>query len=137
MIKIFVNGCFDILHVGHISLLNHARSLGDYLLVAIDADSRVRESKGTDRPINNQATRSIVLQNLKSVDRVEIFHSDQELIDIVQNYLPDVMVVGSDWRNKKVIGAEYSKSLVFYDRIHNESTTKIIENYLDRRYLSR
>ena len=129
MTKIFVNGCFDLLHRGHLALLNHAKSQGDYLLVAIDSDQRVAQHKGSSRPVNDQITRKLILENLKAVD--------QELIDIIQAYQPDVMIVGGDWRGRSVIGSQYAKSLVFFDRIDDESTTKTIENYLDRRHLSR
>lgn len=137
MTKIFVNGCFDLLHRGHLALLNHAKSQGDYLLVAIDSDQRVAQHKGSSRPVNDQITRKLILENLKAVDQVKIFASDQELIDIIQAYQPDVMIVGGDWRGRSVIGSQYAKSLVFFDRIDDESTTKTIENYLDRRHLSR
>lgn len=135
MARVFVNGCFDLLHPGHIALLNYAKSLGDNLLVAIDSDQRVQQHKGQDRPINDQTTRSMILENLKAVDQVKIFSSDQELIDIIKAYQPDIMVVGSDWQNKKVLGSEYSQTLKFFNRINDESTTKIIESYVDRRQL--
>lgn len=133
MIKIFVNGSFDILHLGHLELLNTARSLGDHLLVAIDSDRRIGEMKGKDRPFNNQINRYTLMKNLKAVDEVKIFDSDIELIDIIKAYRPDIMMVGSDYRGKRVIGSEYAKKLNFFDRIYNESTSKTIQNYLDRR----
>jgi D-beta-D-heptose 7-phosphate kinase/D-beta-D-heptose 1-phosphate adenosyltransferase len=135
--RIFVNGCFDILHLGHLELLQYAKNQGSYLLVAIDSDRRIREKKGQDRPFNNQNTRKHVMAMLKPVDEVKIFDTDQELIDIVADYRPDIMIVGSDWENKPIIGSEYSKSIMFFNRIGNESTTQTIENYIDRRYLHR
>jgi rfaE bifunctional protein nucleotidyltransferase chain/domain len=137
MTRVFVNGCFDLLHIGHLELLNYARSQGDYLLVAIDSDSRVSNNKGHERPINPERNRAAVLKNFRAVDEVKIFASDQELIDIVKSYQPDIMIVGSDWRNRPVIGSQYSKSLMFFDRIGNESSTKTIESYLNRRHLHR
>jgi rfaE bifunctional protein nucleotidyltransferase chain/domain len=130
--KIFVNGTFDILHSGHIGLLNYAKSLGDILLVAIDSDERVAEKKGLDRPINNQTTRKLILENLKAVDGVEIFGSDIELTNIIKKYSPDIMIVGSDWRGKTVIGSEYAKELIFYERTSDESTTKTLNNFISR-----
>lgn len=130
--KVFVNGTFDILHSGHIGLLNYAKSLGDVLLVAIDDDMRVSEKKGNDRPINNQNTRKLILENLKAVDGVEIFGSDLELTNIIKKYSPDVMIVGSDWRGKPVIGSEYAKELIFYERTDDESTTKTLQNFISR-----
>jgi D-beta-D-heptose 7-phosphate kinase/D-beta-D-heptose 1-phosphate adenosyltransferase len=132
MIKVFVNGTFDVLHRGHLELLNYAKSLGDFLFVAIDSDARITEKKGSDRPFNNQVNRLAVMQNLKPVDRVAVFDNDHELIDLIKDYRPDIMIVGSDWQNQTVIGATYAKSLKFFDRMHNESTTKIIESYINR-----
>ena len=134
-IKVFVNGTFDVLHIGHLELLNYAKQLGTILLIAIDSDRRVSEKKGADRPFNNIINRLSLLENLKAVDMVEVFDSDSELENIIKEYQPDIMVVGSDWRDKKVIGSEFAKKLVFYDRIINESTTKTIESYINRRYL--
>jgi len=96
--KVMVNGTFDILHRGHIELLNYAKSLGNQLLVAVDTDRRVKELKGPTRPINNQNNRKFFLYNLKAVDSVEIFDSTDELIQIMQTYKPDIYVKGSDWK---------------------------------------
>ena len=133
--KVFVNGTFDILHIGHLDLLNYAKSLGTYLLVAVDSDNRVTEKKGSDRPFNKIDNRVALLSNLKAVDKVLVFNSDIELESIIEQYNPDIMLVGSDWKNKKVIGSEYAKELVFFDRTIDESTTKTIENYINRRHL--
>lgn len=135
MKKIFVNGSFDILHTGHLDLLNYAKSLGDFLLVAIDSDERISEKKGKDRPFNNEANRLTLMKNLRSVNDVKVFSSDSDLINIISNYVPDIMIVGSDWKGKYVIGSEYAKQLIFYDRVNDESTTKTIENYINRRSL--
>ena len=78
--SIFVNGTFDVLHPGHIALLNFAKSLGSRLFVAIDSDERVKDFKGPTRPINSVNERKLLLQNLKAVDEVEVFDSDEELI---------------------------------------------------------
>jgi len=133
--RIFVNGTFDILHIGHLDLLNYAKSLGTHLLVAIDSDNRVTEKKGSDRPFNKIANRISLLSNLKAVDEVKIFNNDFELEIIIQNYKPDIMIVGSDWKGKIVIGSKYAKQLIFFDRKIDESTTKTIENYINRRHL--
>lgn len=135
MKKVFVNGTFDILHYGHIDLLNSAKKLGDYLLVAIDSDRRIKEKKGNDRPVNKEINRFTIMHNLKPVDEVKIFDSDQELIDIIKNYMPDVMMVGSDWKFKPIIGGEYAKKIVFFERDNDESTTKTLENFINRRPL--
>jgi D-beta-D-heptose 7-phosphate kinase/D-beta-D-heptose 1-phosphate adenosyltransferase len=131
MKTIFVNGTFDILHPGHVQLLNHARSLGDSLLVAIDGDQRVQELKGSGRPINSEDDRKLMLENLRSVDTVWIFNSDQELEDICRLYNP-VMVKGSDYKDKHIIGQQYCKEIVFYDRIEPYSTTQAIQDISSR-----
>lgn len=132
MKKIFVNGSFDILHTGHLTMLNAAKSLGDYLLVAIDSDRRINEKKGADRPFNDQLNRFTLMQNLKAVNEVKIFDSDEELIDIIKNYQPDLMMVGSDWKGKPIIGGEHTKSIHFFERVNDESTTKTIQRYINR-----
>jgi len=128
---IFVNGTFDILHPGHVQLLNYARSLGDSLIVAIDSDRRVRELKGKDRPINSEDDRKFMLENLCSVDSVWLFDSDQELEDICRLYNP-VMVKGSDYRDRAIVGQQYCKEIVFYDRIEPYSTTQTIQDISSR-----
>lgn len=132
MVKVFVNGTFDLLHTGHLDLLNYAKGLGDTLTVAIDSDERVSKKKGPERPINNQVTRKIILKNLKAVDDVEIFHTDDELVQLVQKHSPDIMIVGSDWKGKTVIGSQYARKLVFFDRVNDESTTNTLNNFLKR-----
>ena len=127
MKTIFVNGTFDILHPGHVQLLNYARSLGDSLIVAIDSNQRVQELKGKDRPINSEDDRKFMLENLRSVDTVWIFNSDQELEDICRLYNP-IMVKGSDYRGRTIIGQQYCKEIVFYDRIEPYSTTRAIQD---------
>jgi rfaE bifunctional protein nucleotidyltransferase chain/domain len=137
MTKVFVNGSFDLLHTGHLDLLKYAKSLGNILHVALDSDSRVREKKGVDRPINNEYVRSRIMSDIKYVDSVSIFNTDEELIETVKHYSPDIMVVGSDWIGKNIIGSQYSKCVVFFNRVNNESTTATIENYINRRHLHR
>ena len=132
MSVIVVNGTFDILHVGHIMLLNTARSMGDYLLVCIDTDRRVKELKGDLRPINNQTDRRTMLGNIKAVDQVEFFDSDEDLINILKAHNPDIMVKGSDYRGKDIVGAEYCKRIEFFERLNEYSTTKTIQDIINR-----
>jgi len=132
MKKIFVNGTFDVLHAGHLALLNYAKSLGDYLVVGIDTDERVKEKKGPTRPVNSVEDRTLMLMNLKSVDEVKHFGTDEELENLVKSVQPDIMVVGSDYINKKVIGSEHAKQLRFFNRIDEYSTTKIIQSIIGR-----
>ena len=123
----FVNGCFDVLHPGHIELLKYASSLGDYLIVAIDSDRKVAEMKGPSRPIFSQSDRSYMLKEIRCVDVVHIFDSKEELESLLDSLRPDTMVVGSDWKGKEVVGSQYAKSVKFFDRIGDYSTTKTIQ----------
>jgi rfaE bifunctional protein nucleotidyltransferase chain/domain len=134
MTTVMVNGTFDVLHPGHIALLNTARSYGDHLVVAIDTDRRVKELKGDKRPINNQIFRRIMLSNLKAVDIVEFFDSKEELIELMKRYQPDVYVKGSDWKyDTKSTAHQYCKEVIYYDRIEEYSSTGIIQSIIDRR----
>ena len=130
--SVFVNGTFDVLHLGHLALLNYAKSLGDKLFVAIDSDERVRQLKGPTRPIYDVYQRKVMLLNLKAVDEVEIFSSDEELEMWIKQINPSIMVVGSDWRNKTVIGSQYAKRLEFFERIDEYSSTKTIQDIINR-----
>ena len=132
MKTIFVNGTFDLLHPGHVSLLNWAKSLGDYLVVGIDTDDRVREKKGSSRPIYNQTDRGIMLVSMSAVDEVRYFDSDESLENLVKEVKPDIIVVGSDWKGKTIIGSYYAAELKFFDRIEEYATTKTIQCIIDR-----
>jgi len=133
MKKIFVNGTFDIVHRGHVEMLNYARGLGDYLLVAIDTDTRVQQLKGPTRPVNMLVDRMFLLNNLKAVDRVVSFDSDQELSSIIKQYAPDVMVKGSDYIGRDIIGAEHCAAIEFYQLVNGYSTTQKIQDIVNRR----
>ena len=134
MIKVIVNGTFDILHLGHLRLLQFARAYPDsYVYVLIDSDRRVKELKGEDRPVHTEYERASFLAALKAVDRVDIFDTDEELVNYIKNFEPDVMVKGSDYKNKPVIGSEYCKKIVFYDRLEKYSTTNKIQDIVNRR----
>jgi D-beta-D-heptose 7-phosphate kinase/D-beta-D-heptose 1-phosphate adenosyltransferase len=130
MKKIIVNGTFDILHHGHLAMLNHARVLGDELNVAIDSDERVKRLKGEDRPVNSQKERAELLLNLKCVANVFIFDTDDELESIIGAH--DAMVKGSDYKGKPIIGEDVCKELVFFDIIDDYSTTKKIQDITAR-----
>ena len=127
-IKVWVNGTFDVLHVGHLSLLEFASTFG-FLRVGIDTDKRVKELKGYDRPFNNQEDRKKMLESIKFVDEVVLFDSREELINCVKEYQPDYMVVGNDYKGEVVFGSEHAKELIFFDKIPNYSTTKILNFY--------
>jgi D-beta-D-heptose 7-phosphate kinase/D-beta-D-heptose 1-phosphate adenosyltransferase len=133
--RIFVNGSFDLLHTGHLDMLFYAKSLGTHLHVAIDTDKRISEHKGIDRPVNCLRIRKAIMESLKPVDTVSAFTSDQELINTIRAYSPDIMVKGSDWRGKRVIGEEYCGKIIFYERVNDESTSKTIQDFIARRQL--
>ena len=135
MKKVFVNGAFDVLHSGHLDLLDFAGMLGGHLLVAIDTDARIEYNKGIGRPFNPLSIRKHIMSMLKPVNSVRVFGSDEELVDIIRQYKPDVMVKGSDWKGKTILGEEYCKEIVFYERTNGQSTTKAIEDFITRRQL--
>ena len=124
---IWTNGCFDILHVGHIELFKYAKSLGSKLYVGIDSDEKVKLDKGDDRPFNKLADRIKVLESIKYIDKVVSFSTPARLENLVKEYKPHVLIVGSDWRNKTVIGEQYAQHVRFFDRIDGYSTTNILE----------
>lgn len=133
MTKVIVNGTFDILHLGHLKLLQHARSYpNSYVLVLTDSDKRIKELKGPDRPVHNEYERTSLLFALKYVDKVEVFNSDEELAQMIKDFDPDVMVKGSDYKGKDIIGAEYCKKIDFYDRLGRYSTTNTIQRIANR-----
>lgn len=124
---IWTNGCFDILHRGHVELFKFCKSQGDYLVVGIDTDTRVKESKGPSRPFNSQEDRKFFLEAIKYIDKVVLFSTDNELGQrLVENNV-DTMIVGSDWKGKRVVGQEKVNKVLFFDRIGTYSTTNILE----------
>ena len=132
MKKTFVNGCFDILHRGHIELFKYARSLSDYLVVAIDSDKRIKEHKGVGRPFNCLEDRKFVLESIKFIDKVISFDNDKELEIAVKNTNPEFMIVGSDWKDKTVIGGKFANKIMFFERIDEYSTTETIQSIGNR-----
>lgn len=123
--RIWVNGTFDVLHIGHLRLIQYSNSFGD-VRVGIDKDIRVKELKGDNRPINNWFDRVEMMRSIKYVDSVVGFSTDEELREEIKKWGADIMIVGSDYKNKPVIGSELVKEVLFFDKIGNHSTTKII-----------
>jgi|TARA_R110001599_G_scaffold84584_5_gene227735 rfaE bifunctional protein nucleotidyltransferase chain/domain len=124
---IWTNGCFDILHKGHIELFKHAKSLGSKLFVGIDSDEKVKKDKGSNRPFNNVQDRKEVLESIKYIDGVFIFNDTQGLDDLIRVVGPNIMVIGSDWRGKTVVGEQHVEEVVFFDRLKDYSTTNILK----------
>jgi rfaE bifunctional protein nucleotidyltransferase chain/domain len=131
---VFTNGCFDILHSGHISYLNDAKDLADVLFIGLNSDSSVKGLKGDERPINSEDERKFILENLKSVDFVEVFNEETPL-NLIKKVSPSFLVKGGDWSVEKIVGHEVVlaaggivKSLPFKD---GYSTTSIIDKIKD------
>ena len=123
------NGCFDILHVGHVQILNGARALGDVLIVGLNSDASVQRFKGADRPVVSEADRAEVLSNLRSVDYVTIFDEDNP-VEFLKVVKPDIHVKGKDYANKKLAEQEVVESLggkvELLDLVPGKSTTSLI-----------
>jgi rfaE bifunctional protein nucleotidyltransferase chain/domain len=102
---VFTNGCFDILHRGHVTYLTEARKLGDLLVIGLNSDASVKRLKGPERPINNEADRQYVLSQLKAVDFVEIFTEDTPL-NLILKVKPAILVKGGDWKMEQIVGAK-------------------------------
>ncbi len=133
---VFTNGCFDILHAGHVLYLDEAKSLGDILVVGLNSDASVKRLKGPTRPINNQYDRALVLSALKSVDYVLIFDEDTPY-RLIQEIVPNVLVKGGDWKPEDIVGADIVlehggivKSLSF---MVGQSTTAILQKLREQK----
>jgi rfaE bifunctional protein nucleotidyltransferase chain/domain len=131
---VFTNGCFDILHTGHVSYLNEAKNQGDLLFIGLNSDSSVKRLKGEKRPINNEQERKFLLENLKAVDCVEIFNEDTPY-ELIKEVMPSVLVKGGDWKVEDIVGSDIVlenggevKSLTF---VNGFSTTGTIEKILN------
>ena len=127
---VFTNGCFDLLHKGHVQYLEEAKMQGDILIVGINSDTSVKRLKGEERPIQNLDNRMNVLAALESVDAVIPFEEDNPL-NLIKNILPDVLVKGGDWKVEQILGSDIVlnnggsvKSLQF---VENQSTSSIVE----------
>jgi D-glycero-beta-D-manno-heptose 1-phosphate adenylyltransferase len=127
---VFTNGCFDLLHVGHVRYLKEARAQGDILVVGINTDSSVKRLKGENRPLQNEADRAEILSSLESVDYVTLFDEDTPE-KLIQQVRPDVLVKGGDWAVDKIVGSSFVlsyggqvRSLQF---VHGRSTTLLVE----------
>lgn len=130
---VFTNGCFDILHKGHITYLNEAKSLGDYLVVGVNADLSVKKLKGNDRPVNNENDRALLLDNLKPVDFVIIFNEETPY-EVIKEILPDFLVKGGDWKAEEIVGYDIVTAnggkVVSLQFVKDYSTTGILKKII-------
>ncbi len=132
---VFTNGCFDILHSGHVDYLNKAKSFGDILIIGLNSDKSVQSIKGEKRPIINEIDRAFLMSNLKAVDYVVLFDDDTP-DNLIKALLPDVLVKGADWELDKIVGRkeveEAGGKVERIEFVSQLSTSKIIDTILDR-----
>ena len=131
---VFTNGCFDIIHAGHVRYLNKAKSLGDILVVGLNSDSSVKNIKGEKRPIVPQRERAEVLSGLEAVDYV-VFFNEPTPIRLIKAVLPDILVKGADWASHAIVGADVVKAaggkIARVKLVKGRSTTNIIKKILE------
>ena len=130
MSLVFTNGCFDILHRGHVELLKFCKGDGNTVFVGINSDTSVKRLKGADRPVNNQDDRKFMLESLKYVDKVFIFEDDTPY-DLISRIKPDFIVKGSDYNKEDVVGSDVCEVLIF-ENVEGYSTTRAIQNIGNR-----
>lgn len=128
--KIWINGTFDIIHAGHIKLFKKARilsGLDGWVKVGADTDQRITGLKGQKRPINKLEDRIEVLRSIKWIDEVVTFSNDLELEELIKDFSPDILLIGSDYKDKKIIGDKWTREILFFERYSDLSSTKIIQ----------
>lgn len=122
---VFTNGCFDILHLGHLKILQEAKRKGDVLIVGLNSDSSIRKLKGSKRPILNQKTRAELLANMSQVDYVVLFN-EATPYNLIKRIKPDILVKGGDWKKDKIVGKKLVKKVYRVKLCSGHSTTRII-----------
>ncbi|MDP3149044.1 MAG: D-glycero-beta-D-manno-heptose 1-phosphate adenylyltransferase [Ignavibacteria bacterium] len=132
---VFTNGCFDVLHAGHVDYLNKAKTAGDVLILGLNSDASVKRIKGAKRPIVNEEERAFILSNLKAVDYVTLFEEDTPQ-EIIGDLIPDILIKGADWAIDKIVGRDIVeanggevKTISF---VTDQSTTNIIQTIIER-----
>lgn len=129
MTQVWTNGCYDILHIGHIRLFAYAKTLGNKLIVGIDSDNRVKKLKGNHRPYNNQNDRKEFLLSIRYVDNVVIFNDENEMCDLLLQNNISIMVIGEEYKGKKITGEDIIQDIRFFPRIEGFSSTNIYEQH--------
>ena len=132
---VFTNGCFDVLHAGHVDYLNKAKTAGDVLILGLNSDASVKRIKGAKRPIVNEEERAFILSNLRAVDYVTLFEEDTPQ-KIIGELIPDILIKGADWAIDKIVGRDIVeanggevKTISF---VTDQSTTNIIQTIIER-----
>ena len=133
--NIWINGCFDVLHMGHIKLFRRARQMGMRVIVGVDTDERIREAKGEDRPVNDLHNRIDFLRSIKYVDMIHSFSTDEELSKLIEDYLPRYMLIGDDYKDKEIIGSKWVKEIIYVPRYQGLSSSNIINGTYKTPYL--
>jgi D-beta-D-heptose 7-phosphate kinase/D-beta-D-heptose 1-phosphate adenosyltransferase len=123
---VFTNGCFDILHIGHVKYLQKAKALGDKLIVGVNSNDSVKRLKGPTRPVNDEYDRAYLLASLEIVDYVVIFDEDTPY-KLIKKVKPDILVKGADYKGKEVVGSDIAKEVKLIDFVEGKSTTNIIK----------
>ena len=127
MKKIWINGCFDVLHYGHFKLIEYAKSFDGKLVIGIDSDERVKYLKGNDRPFHTQEQRRFNLMQISGVDAVVTFDSEVDLENQLRLYQPDFFIIGDDYIGKTIIGAEYAGDIKYFPKVKGFSTTGLLD----------
>jgi D-glycero-beta-D-manno-heptose 1-phosphate adenylyltransferase len=132
---VFTNGCFDIIHAGHIDLLRRCASSGDKLVIGLNSDESVKRIKGNNRPINNQKNRSMILEAIKYIDLVVIFDEDTPY-NLINSIRPDILIKGGDWSPDKIVGRDivesYGGKVLSLPLLEGHSTTNLLERIKSR-----
>lgn len=127
---VFTNGCFDILHIGHLKILNESKKLGNVLILGLNSDSSIQQLKGSNRPIINEIDRSEILSNFRCVDHI-IIYDDSSVYNLIDFIKPAILVKGGDYTIEQVVGNDiinsYGGQVIIIPFVHNNSTTSIID----------
>lgn len=127
---VFTNGCFDIIHRGHLELLRHCKTLGDKVIVGLNSDASIKKIKGIKRPINCESDRKFLLESLRYVDEVIVF-DELTPYNLIKQVMPDLIVKGGDYTPESVIGKDISKVVIF-NHVEGYSTTEKIKSIVNR-----
>tara|TARA_R110001592_G_scaffold214305_1_gene467238 strand:- start:1032 stop:1448 length:417 start_codon:yes stop_codon:yes gene_type:complete len=123
---VWTNGCFDVLHAGHIELFKYAKQQGSKLYVGVDSDEKIKADKGDDRPFNKLDDRVKMLEAIRYIDKVYVFDNSKGLSNLIKQINPYILVVGSDWKGKTIVGEEHVEDVRFFNRIEGYSTTEMM-----------